>query len=271
MDGARIAKNLVSAGGAAVSALMFVHPIDVVKTRLQCVGEAGKSGTQYTGAASVMRRIIYEEGATSFYKGIRPAIMREASYASLRIGLYAPIKSAIGADKPDASGLRRFVAGALAGLVGCFAGNPFDMLKTRMMAYEGTEARSLGTFVKEIYQHNGVTGFYKGVQANMIRAMANNATNMAVYDNCKDGLKNAGMKDGVALQFMSAFTTGFFMTCVVGPFDILRTRLMNQPSDVKLYNGIADCATKIYKNEGLLAFYRGFFPIWGRFAPAVTL
>lgn len=61
----------------------------------------------------------------------------------------------------------------------------------------------------------------------MMRAMVNNATNMAVYDNCKGQLKSVGMEDGVALQFMSAFTTGFFMTCVVGPFDILRTRLMN--------------------------------------------
>jgi hypothetical protein len=26
---------------------------------------------------------------------------------------------------------------------------------------------------------------------------------------------------------MSAFTAGFFMTCTVSPFDIIRTRLMN--------------------------------------------
>ena len=38
-----------------------------------------------------------------------------------------------------------------------------------------------------------------------------------------------GVKDGIPLQFMSAFTAGFFMTCTVAPFDIIRTRLMNQP------------------------------------------
>ena len=110
--------------------------------------------------ASVIKTVIADEGALAFYKGICPAVMREASYASLRIGLYSPIKSVIGADQPDASSLRRFAAGALAGLIGCFAGNPFDMLKTRMMAYEGTEARGLGTFAKEIFQHNGIPGFY---------------------------------------------------------------------------------------------------------------
>jgi len=30
---------------------------------------------------------------------------------------------------------------------------------------------------------------------------------------------------------------GFFMTCTVAPFDMLRTTLMNQPTDRKIYNG----------------------------------
>jgi len=70
---------------------------------------------------------------------------------------------------------------------------------------------------------------------------------------------------------MSAFTAGFFMTCTVSPFDIMRTRLMNQPSDKKIYNGFLDCATKIFTNEGPLAFWKGFIPIWGRFAPTTCL
>ena len=116
---------------------------------------------------------------------------------------------------------------------------------------------------------------------------------------------------------------GFFMTCTVAPFDMLRTTLMNQPTDRKIYNGYVcsrpraaagsvhpccswvhfrgllhvffvclfsffsslcssvrstswldrffDAATKIVKEHGPLAFYRGFFPIWGRFAPQATL
>jgi len=70
---------------------------------------------------------------------------------------------------------------------------------------------------------------------------------------------------------MSAFTAGFFMTCTVSPFDIMRTRLMNQPADKKIYNGFVDCAGKILKNEGPLAFWKGFLPIWGRFAPTTCL
>ena len=93
-----------------------------------------------------------QESASSFYKGITAAWMREASYTSLKFGLYAPIKKLMGADQPDASMLRKMAAGGVAGIIGSFAGNPFDMLKTRMMAYEGAKSRGVGSFAGEIYR-----------------------------------------------------------------------------------------------------------------------
>jgi len=100
-----------------------------------------------------------------------------------------------------------------------------------------------------------------------MRASILNATKMGCYDQCKYSLKKAGVPNGIPLQFMAAFMAGFFQTCTVSPFDIIRTRLMNQPHDEKLYNGFVDCFFKILKNEGPLGFYKGFIPIWSRFAP----
>ena len=73
------------------------------------------------------------------------------------------------------------------------------------------------------------------------------------------------------MQFLSAFTAGFFMACTVTPFDMVRTRIMNQPKDIILYNGMIDCFSKIVTKEGPLAVYKGFFPVWARFAPTTTL
>lgn len=212
-----------------------------------------------------------DEGAGAFYKGIGAAWMREASYTSLRLGLYEPCKGIVGADKPGAGFLSKFLAGALAGAVGSLAGNPFDVLKTRMMANEGAESKGVAFFANDVYTNQGIGGFYKGIQANVMRAMILNATKMACYDTCKGLMRNMGIPDGIQLQFMSAFSAGFFMTCTVSPFDIIRTRLMNQPSDAKIYNGFVDCFAKILKNEGPLGFYKGFIPIWGRFAPTTCI
>ena len=94
---------------------------------------------------------------------------------------------------------------------------------------------------------------------------------MGCYDICKQFVKSKGVQDGIPLQFLSAFTAGFFMTCTVSPFDIIRTRLMNQPSDAKIYNGFTDCFKKILANEGPGGFYKGFIPIWSRFGPTTCL
>merc|ERR1711988_589020 len=164
-------KNIFCAGGAAVITVSFIHPIDVVKTRLQIAGEAGRQTKQYNGVSGVIKSVLADEGASAFYKGIGAAWMREASYTSLRLGLYEPMKGLVGADKKDAGFLSKFLAGALAGGIGSIAGNPFDVLKTRMMAYEGSEARGLGYFVKEVHQNQGIAGFYKGIEVNVMRAM----------------------------------------------------------------------------------------------------
>ena len=91
-------KNIGCAGGAAVITVSFIHPIDVVKTRLQISGEKGRVGKVYTGVGDVIKTVSAEEGASAFYKGIGAAWMREASYTSLRLGLYEPMKGVTGAE-----------------------------------------------------------------------------------------------------------------------------------------------------------------------------
>ncbi len=91
-------KNIFCAGGAAVITVNFIHPIDVVKTRLQIAGEAGRQTKAANGVTGVVKAILADEGAGAFYKGIGAAWMREASYTSLRLGLYEPMKALTGAD-----------------------------------------------------------------------------------------------------------------------------------------------------------------------------
>lgn len=73
----------------------------------------------------------------TFYKGIEAAYLREMSYTSLRLGLYSPIKDLLaGKDNKNPSAFVKFMSGACSGALAASAGNPFDVLKTRMMASE---------------------------------------------------------------------------------------------------------------------------------------
>ena len=68
----------------------------------------------------------------AFYKGLSAALLRESVYGTLRLGLYEPIRDYLGPN----SILNKFIAGSLAGAIASLVGNPFDVLKTRMMACE---------------------------------------------------------------------------------------------------------------------------------------
>lgn len=217
----KLLKNVFCAGCAAVMTVTFVHPVDVVKTRVQVASNKGDNASVGYTISSTLKN----EGAGAFYKGIMPAWCREASYSSLRLGLYEPIKVLVGANA-NAGFLRKFIAGSLAGAIGSLAGNPFDVLKTRMMANRD-EDKPMSFYVGQVMETNGILGFWKGFNTNVVRAMVNNATQMACYDVIKTFIVNTFALEGILLQFLASFFAGFFITMTVSPFDKCRTLLMN--------------------------------------------
>lgn len=59
-------KKLLCGAFAGGTALLFTHPFDVLRRKLQVAG-LSRTGPQYSGALDAMKRIIVEEG---FWKGM---------------------------------------------------------------------------------------------------------------------------------------------------------------------------------------------------------
>lgn len=256
-------QSIALGGASCVFTVNFTHPIELVKTRMQVSG---------SGLGLVVGNTFRQEGIGAFWKGIVWAWGREGSYASIKLGAYAPVRDAIGASGPDAPFYLKFAAGALTGGVGSVIGNPFDVLKTIAQANKDKTA-GLGELVGNMYKDQGIAGFYRGVSANVMRACVLNATKMGCYDISKGHVADAtgwSRKDPRTV-FCSATMAGFFMTLTVSPFDRIRTALMNQPTDKKIYTGFMDCAAKTIAEGGVTSLWRGFIPIWARFAPTSTI
>ena len=136
---------------------IYSHPIDVVKTRLQVSGDGSAGARNYKalGVTGTITTILKEEGAAAFWNGISAAWLREASYTSLRLGMYAPIKEVMGV-KNDSNFFLKFAAGSAAGALGSAAGNPFDVLKTRMMANGAKDGPGIAQTATVLYQKQGV-------------------------------------------------------------------------------------------------------------------
>lgn len=259
---ANMLESMACGGSAAVFAVNFTHPIELVKTRMQVSG---------VGLGSTISGVMKNEGISSFWKGIQFAWGREGSYTTVKLGAYAPVRDYIGAGEKDSPIYLKFLAGALTGGFGSILGNPFDVMKTLAQTSSGDV--SLGKLVGGMYKDQGIAGFYRGVEVNIMRACVLNATKMGCYDITKGFIveKTGWERKSVKTTFCSAFSAGFFMTLTVSPWDMLRTKLMSQPTDKKIYTGFSDCAIKTVKADGVLSLWRGFIPIWARFAPQATL
>ena len=89
------------------------------------------------------------------------------------------------------------------------------------------EDKPMSFYVGQVMETNGILGFWKGFNTNVVRAMVNNATQMACYDVIKTFIVNTFALEGILLQFLASFFAGFFITLTVSPFDKCRTLLMN--------------------------------------------
>ena len=74
----------------------------------------------------------------------------------------------------------------------------------------------------------------------------------------------------------SSVIGSIFVVVSMTPFDVVSTRLYNQPVDSAtgkgtMYKGIGDCMIKMFKTEGFLGFYKGFSASFLRLGPHTVL
>lgn len=270
--------RFVAGALASSTAEVITLPIDCTKVRLQSQGMGTPSaGTiQYSGMIDAVRKISRHEGPSALWNGLTPAIMRQAFYSSLCMVLYEPVRAAIApGDENDITFLQKLSAGGLAGAFSISFANPLDVMKVRMQADRSGKLYSgVADAILKIHKVEGIRGFSKGLWPNIQRGFIVNAAELGTYDHSKSYLIRSGLcpNGGILSHFGASFIAGFAGAAASNPVDVIKTRLMSQPSGADaLYTGMVDCALKTVRNEGLGALYKGFFPNWMRKGPWCVL
>ena len=115
----------------------------------------------------------------------------------------------------------KLVAGVMAGGVGYVVGNNFDVMKT-LAQINRNNTSSLSWLVSNIYINKGISGFYCGVQVNIMISYALNATKMGCYVISKELVSsNTGWSRKYSnTAFSSSCMAGLFITFTVAPMDM---------------------------------------------------
>jgi len=258
------------------TAEVLTCPIDVVKVRLQLQGQLGAKRV-YSGAMNAFWTIFRNEGPTALWKGVSPALARQATYGSLRYGAYEPIKGFLGVDAEGNSPLwKKIAAGAITGVFSGSITNPVDLVKVRLQANTSKNPPGMLQTFKHVCQTDGFWGLYRGVVPASSRTCVGAMSELACYDEIKEGVLRSNVFHGATGSSMevhvaSALGAGLFSCFCMNPFDVARSRLMNSSAGEGKYRGMFDCLTSTVRTEGTLALWKGFFPSYARVGPRVVI
>lgn len=236
-----------------------IYPINYIKILLQ-INKSGKLGTYFVKSIKTNK--------LQLYKGLKPALIRHSIYSASKVSIYESFKNNQTFNKKMNKTNNDFVYKLALGGLSCgisqFIASPFDLLKIRY-ASKNNKSNSIYNTMNNIIKTDGLQGLWKGATPNISRAILVNFGEFATYDCAKKNIKKyTGLKEGPLVHFSSSICSGFTGALCCTPADVVKSRLMKTNSP---YNGVYDCLKVIIKNEGFLALYKGFFPIWLRLAP----
>lgn len=283
MENSNVYKGLLYGGIASCLAETCTMPVDVVKVRLQMDGAGGQN--LYRGPIDCAIKLVRAEGPPGLFKGLPPALARQATYGSLRFGLYSPIRNCLGVQpgtpQTEIPLWKKILAGGTSGALASAVANPTDLLKVRLQTdgqIMGKPKRytGMGNAFISIVQEEGIFGLWKGVGPTVGRATVVAAAELATYDEVKGRLlATSYFEQGLLCTTVTSSISGFCGTVASSPLDVIKSRMMGQPHNPdgsgRLYRGMGDCLVKSIQKEGVLSLYNGFWPSFGRIVPHTVI
>lgn len=77
------------------------------------------------------------------------------------------------------------MSGAFAGFCSTMANNPVDVVKTKMQGIDSTRYAGFADCFKQVYQQQGVRGFYMGIGPRLVRVILDVSLTFAIFHQLK--------------------------------------------------------------------------------------
>lgn len=264
-------------GTAGMAATCVVQPLDLIKNRMQL---SGVGGTERLTSVTVIKSVIKNEGFSGLYVGLSAGLFRQASYTTVRMGVYTSLFEKFSADGKPPGFAMKALMGMAAGAVGAFIGTPAEISLIRMTsdgrlpAGERRNYKNVFDALIRITREEGLLTLWRGCIPTIGRAMVVNAAQLASYSQAKQALLSTSyFNDNIMCHFVASMISGLVTTAASMPVDIAKTRIQNMKTVNGLpeYKGAGDVLKKVIMREGFFALWKGFTPYYARLGPHTVL
>ncbi|ODH46035.1 hypothetical protein GX48_07879 [Paracoccidioides brasiliensis] len=275
---------------AGIVSTLVLHPLDVIKTRLQV---DRFSSSRIGSSMRIARNIARNEGGfvAGFCRGLTPNLVGNSVSWGLYFLCYDNIKNSLrvlhGEGGEGLSLLDYFTASATAGVLTALVTNPIWVIKTRMLS-TGSNAPgaypSLAAGLRAIYRSEGIRGFYRGMVPALF-SVSHGALQFMAYEQLKQyragttttarlspaGSSSSSSRNKPKLSnvdyLLTSSASKVFAGCVTYPYQVLKARLQTYDT-VGAYKGVTDAIRQIWLQEGVWGFYKGLGPNLLRVLPS---
>ncbi|XP_034983249.1 mitochondrial glutamate carrier 2 [Zootoca vivipara] len=282
--------KLINGGIAGLVGVTCVFPIDLAKTRLQ--NQQGQA--IYTGMRDCLVKTIKSEGFFGMYRGAAVNLTLVTPEKAIKLAANDFFRQLLSQDGKKLSLVREMLAGCGAGTCQVVVTSPMEMLKIqlqdagRLAAHQqkalGQDGPAAATshsppgqpytagstaaskrpsafmIAKDLLCTQGVAGLYKGLGATLLRDVPFSIIYFPLFANINNlGQANLDEKASFFHSFISGCIAGSVAAVAVTPLDVLKTRIQTLKKGLgeDTYNGIVDCARKVWIHEGPAAFMKG--------------
>ncbi|KAJ5173975.1 uncharacterized protein N7500_001906 [Penicillium coprophilum] len=279
---------------AGIVSTLSLHPLDMIKTRLQgklqysiSSNWVDRSSSRFGGSLRIIRKIFYNEGGyAAFYRGLSPNLIGNSTSWGLYFLCYSSLKDTIRKHREQRKQILTssdyLLASGSAGVITSVLTNPIWVIKTRMLS-TGSQApgaySSFASGAKQIYQGEGIRGFYRGLVPALF-GVSHGALQFMAYEQLKLfrlrsmntgstesshlGAERAlGNVDFFAISGLSKVFAG----SVTYPYQVIRSRLQTYQAHL-IYRGAIDVIFQVWAQEGIAGFYKGLGPNLFRVLPS---
>lgn len=237
--------------------------LDTCKVRLQVAPKGAP-----TSLVGMLLFVLRNEGVAGLYGGLTPALARQASYQSVKMGTFEPIRDSIAGvvGVPETEVVPFWIlalAGGLAGSIGTVLATPTEIAKVRLQA--GASGGVVGT-LQQLHSEVGLAGMWlhPSVIPNVQRSFVVNAAELAAYEYTKNLLvKRFKMPETILVHTAASIASGLMAALASTPVDMAKTRMMNGDCGASMVH----CLAEVVNEFGVMALYASFFATWMRLAP----
>ncbi|EIN10195.1 mitochondrial FAD carrier protein [Punctularia strigosozonata HHB-11173 SS5] len=280
--------HAVAGLGAGVVAVLCMHPLDLLKVKLQVATTPPKGGIGRNIWRS-LTDIKHEGGWKGLYRGVVPNIAGNASSWGLYFLLYNYLKRHGTGNDPNnkLSAGKYLMYSAEASAVTAIVTNPIWVVKVRMFTTRPDDPhsyRGLWHGLSTIARTDGVRGLWRGTSLALV-GVSNGAIQFMAYEEMKrwgfERKKRQFAKEGkpytaaddklsnTSYTLMSGASKLFALSTTY-PYQVIRSRIQNNAT-THLYPTIPACIKRTFAEEGFKGFFRGLGTNFVRVLPGTCV